>query len=251
MSVFNGLLVLHVAAGAVGLIALWVPLIGRKGSPRHKWWGRVFSTCLLATGAFAIGMSLCTLAAPFETHPKLDDIVLIRGLFGWMMLYLSTFTMALAWFGVQCVRNKRDHARHRNPLTLGLLAATVLTALACAGYGALHGEPLMIAIALLGITTAALNMRFILTPAPAPNEWLVQHMRALVGAGVSVYTAFFSFGAANLLPQVAFSPVLWAAPTIAGIAVIIYHQARIRGQVAGRRSAARVAVGAGPRLERS
>jgi hypothetical protein len=235
MWIFKAFLFVHVATGAVGLVALWPPLLGRKGNPLHKRAGRVFAYALLVTSACAVGMSLCTLYAPAETHPHIKDLGLIVGLFGWMMLYLSVFTMTLLWFGLACIRNRRDHAAHRNPLTLGLQAATLATALLCAFEGWRTGQPLMILISGLGLTAATLNTRFILTSRPPPNEWLVQHMRSFVGAGVSVYTAFFSFGAANLLPQIAFNPLLWAAPTVTGIAVILYQQRAIRAAPTGRR----------------
>ena len=235
MLLFNGLLAVHVVAGATGLVALWPPLLGRKGSDRHKQWGRVFAYCLLVTSFCAIGMSLCTLYAPLETHPKLTDIRMIRSLFGWMMLYLSVFTATLVWFGLQCIRNRQRHEAHRNVVTLGLQLATITAALLCAVQGWLAEQPLMILISGLGITAATLNTRFILMDNPPRNEWLIQHMRSFVGAGVSVYTAFFSFGAANLLPAVAFNPLLWAAPTIVGISVILFQQRAIRG-LAGRRS---------------
>ncbi|MFZ4807142.1 MAG: hypothetical protein ACOYLQ_07780 [Hyphomicrobiaceae bacterium] len=237
MWIFHVLLWMHVVTGAIGLVALWPPMLGRKGGAVHKRWGKVFAYCLLATSFFAIGMSLCTLAAPLETHPKLTDIRMIRGLFGYMMLYLATFTMALAWYGLACVRHKQDHRRHRNIVTLGFQGATALTAILCAVQGWLGDQPLMIGISSLGIVAATLNTLYIVSRDPPHNEWLVQHMRALVGAGVSIYTAFFSFGAANLLPAVAFNPVLWATPTLIGIGVIGYHQTRLRGQWPMRRPA--------------
>lgn len=231
MWTFDVFLVIHVVSGALGLVALWPPMLGRKGGEVHRRWGRVFAYTLLVTSACAVGMSLCTLYEPLQTHPKLTDDRMVRGLFGWMMLHLAVFTMSLAWFGLQCARHRNDTRRHRNPVTLGLQLATFLSALACAGYGALNGQPLMIGVSMLGLVTAVLNTRFIMSNEPERTEWLVQHLRALVGAGVSVYTAFFSFGAANLMPAIAFNPILWAAPTVLGVGVIGYHQLRVRGQL--------------------
>ena len=242
MAIFKVFLAVHVATGAIGLVALWVPLLGRKGSPLHKTWGRVFAYALLVTNVCAVGMSVLTLHAPAETHPHIADVVLIESLFGWMMLYLSLFTATLLWFGLECVRNRARHAAHRNATTLGLQLATFTSALLCAVMGWRAGQPLMILIAGLGVTASVLNARFILDPAPQPGEWLVQHMRSFVGAGVSVYTAFFSFGAANLLPAVAFNPLLWAAPTIAGISVILVQQRRLRAPRARRPAAGTAAA---------
>ncbi|MEM9057429.1 MAG: hypothetical protein AAGD86_08130 [Pseudomonadota bacterium] len=213
--------------GTVGLIAMWVPVVARKGTGRHKAWGKVFAYTMLATGAIAIGISLCTLHSPLETHPFSDDAPLVRGLFGYMMLYLATMTIMLAWYGLLCIRNKRQHLRNRNPLNFFLQFATFVTASNCAVHGFLLSQPLMVAISIVGLTASILNTRFILTDKPPVNEWLIQHTRGLVGAGISVYTAFLAFGAVNTLPAYAFNPVVWATPTVLGISLLLYHQRRI------------------------
>ncbi len=122
----------HIVFGAVGLVSFWPPVVGRKGSPMHRKWGKVFARCLLATGGFAIGISLCTLVDPLGTHPHLKDAVFVRSIFGVMMLYLATLTVNLAWYGLQCVANKRDHATNRRGLNFWLQPVLFVAALACA-----------------------------------------------------------------------------------------------------------------------
>ena len=97
---FEILVAAHIVTGSVGLISMWVPVIGKKGARNHKRWGKVFSYALLATGTIAIGISLCTLSAPLETHPFSDDEPLVIGIFGWMMMYLATLTIMLAWYAL-------------------------------------------------------------------------------------------------------------------------------------------------------
>jgi len=46
----------------------------------------------------------------------------------------------------------------------------------------------------------------------------------IVGAGISVYTAFVAFGAVRFIPELALQPGLWAVPLIVGLTLIIYHQ---------------------------
>ena len=224
---FEIFVAMHIATGTVGLIAMWVPVVGKKGSQTHRKWGKVFAYTMLATGTIAIGISLCTLHSPLETHPFWDDAEQIRGVFGWMMLYLATMTIMLAWYGLLCIRNKRHHERNRNPVNLALQFVTFLLALNCAIRGYALEQPLMIGIAVVGLAAAILNTRFILTKSPPLNEWLIQHTRGLVGAGISVYTAFLAFGAVNLLPAYALNPYVWAMPTVLGVSLLLYHQAKI------------------------
>ncbi len=224
---FEILVAMHIVTGSVGLISMWVPIVGKKGSATHRKWGKVFAYTMLATGTIAIGISLCTLHSPLETHPFWDDAGQIRGIFGWMMLYLAAMTIMLAWYGLLCIRNRRHHERNRNALNLVLQLVTFLLALNCAIRGYLLGQPLMIGIAVVGLAAAVLNTHFIFTTRPPLNEWLIQHTRGLVGAGISVYTAFLAFGAVNLLPAYAFNPFVWAMPTVLGVSLLLYHQVRI------------------------
>ena len=52
-------------------------------------------------------------------------------------------------------------------------------------------------------------------------------IKALIGAGISVYTAFLAFGAVRLAPQLALNPVLWAIPLTVGLSLILYFWSRM------------------------
>ena len=224
---FNVLVGLHIISGTVGLVTMWVPVVGKKGSKTHKRWGRVFAQALLITGILAIGISLVTLRYPLETHPFATDAALVQGIFGWMMLYLATLTIMLSRYGLWCIQNRRNHKANKHFLNLALQAATFVTAANCAWHGYLINQPLMIGISVIGLLAAVLNTRFILQRDPPMNEWLIQHTRGLVGAGISVYTAFLAFGAVNLMPHLAFHPVLWSTPCTLGVALLLYHQFKV------------------------
>ncbi|MFK7859832.1 MAG: hypothetical protein AB8B64_13475 [Granulosicoccus sp.] len=237
---FDILVIMHVVSGTIGLVTMWVPVVGKKGGTAHKRWGRVFARALLVTGILAIGISLVTLRYPLATHPFSDDAEMIRGMFGWMMLYLATLTIMLSRYGMWCIQNRRDHKSNRHPLNLSLQGATFVTAANCAWQGYLINQPLMIGISIIGLLSSVLNTRFIFQTKPPLNEWLIQHTRGLVGAGISVYTAFFAFGAVNLMPQLAFNPILWSTPCTLGIGLLVYHQIRImlqRRQIANKQRA--------------
>ncbi|MFK8051446.1 MAG: hypothetical protein AB8F65_00620 [Woeseiaceae bacterium] len=228
VTLFHYLVTAHIVTGTVGLLTLWIPILSRKGGRLHRYWGKIFAYALLATGCIAIGISVCTLISPLETHPSLGDLFdntrVIRAVFGWMMLYLAVMTINLSWYGLACIKNRNSHARNRHPVILLGQLLTFVTAANCFWQGVAVAQPLLPGIAIVGLAAAILNTRFILTRKPLPQEWLVQHSRGLVGAGISVYTAFLAFGAVNLLPKAAFNPVLWATPTTIGVTYLLYHQ---------------------------
>jgi len=230
LHLFHALVALHILTGTTGAVAFWVPVLGRKGGETHKRWGRLFTRCLLATGVLALGMSLLTLIDPIGTHPHLEgrfDAAFIRDIFGWMMLHTAVLTINLAWYGWLAVRHKRDHAANRTPLNMALQWLLLAAALNCAAQGWHDGQVLMLAISLVGVATFATNMHFLRRERPGPLDWLKEHIKALVGAGISVYTAFLAFGSVRVLPELALHPAMWAVPLVTGVSIIIYQQRRI------------------------
>jgi hypothetical protein len=228
MTLFKILIGAHILFGAIGLIAFWVPVVARKGGDAHRKAGKVFAISMLLTGTIATGMSTLTILWPVETHPHLtQDPEWIRAIFGWTMLCLAALTVNLAWYGWLCVCNQRHHERNRawHNVTLQVL---LLAAAVAVGYeGLATQQPLMYGVTALGIATVATNLRFMLDRSPPANLWLKEHVKAIVGAGISVYTAFLAFGAVRTFPALALNPLLWAVPLIVGLSLILVHQRRI------------------------
>ena len=242
---FHTLVAAHIATGATGAIAFWVPVVGRKGGEQHRKWGRVFTWALLATGGFATCMSLLSIADPVGTHPHLVDrfeTAWIRGMFGWMMLHTAILTINLTWYGWLCVRNRSDHAKNRTRLNIWLQWLVIAAAINCAVQGWLIGEKLMMLIAIVGVATGWTNLHFLNKPAIRRADWLKEHVKALVGAGISVYTAFMAFGSVRVFPELALNPVMWGIPLSVGLAIIIWHRFAI--DRAARRGRARVEAAA-------
>ncbi len=225
---FHVFVAIHIATGAVGLVTFWVPVIGRKGAKPHRRYGDVFARCILIAGIAALCMSLCTLAAPLDTHPRFTDATLVRGIFGWMMLYLSVLTISLVWHGTRVVMNKNNHRANRATFPVALQIAAILTALTCEIIGLITNQPLMMGIPLVGVASGLTNLRFIYNDAPTRLAYVKEHLKSSVGAGISVYTAFMTFGLARLLPSQAFNPTLWAIPIVIGISIISWHTWRLR-----------------------
>jgi hypothetical protein len=229
-TLFEWLVGLHIATGTVGLFVLWIPIAGKKGGELHRRAGTLFVQSMIATGFTAIAISITTLSDPTGTHPHLAthnvfaDPQAIINIFGWMMLYLATLTVNLAWQGWLCMRNGLDHRRNR--VWHNLLSQVLLTVVSanCFVRGIFAAEPMMMGISMVGFATVATNLWFIYKPSPLPTDRIKEHIKCLLGAGISVYTAFFAFGAVRLIPELALQPGLWAIPLIVGLTLIIYHQ---------------------------
>ena len=213
-TLFEWLVGLHIATGTVGLIVVWIPIAGKKGGALHRRAGTLFVQSMIATGTHP----------HLATHTIFADPQAITNIFGWMMLYLATLTVNLAWQGWLSMRNGRDHLRNR--VWHNLLSQVLLTVVStnCFVRGVMAAEPMMMGISMVGFATVATNLWFIYKPQPLPTDRIKEHIKCLVGAGISVYTAFFAFGAVRFIPELALQPGLWAVPLIVGLALIIFHQ---------------------------
>jgi hypothetical protein len=251
MKLFDVFLVAHVIAGAIGVVAFWAPVLSRKGGRLHRKGGTVFYWCMLIAGGSAVGMSTLTLVATPELHHGFADKAFVRGIFGWMMLYLAILTISLAWHGMAVVANKANHAANRRGIDVPLQVVTLVAALNCALQGVLIGQVLMVGMSLIGIASAVTNLAYAYGPAPTHREMQKEHLKALVGAGISVYTAFSAFGSVRLAPWLALNPILWSIPLVIGLGIILTHWWRLSKPPGGGAPRLIDVVGLGGRARRS
>ncbi len=240
MALFEALVALHVATGAVGLTAFWGPIVTRKGATKHRRWGRATCYGFLGAGALAIAMALLSLYGPDHRHPEVTDRALYEGLFGWMMLYLGVLTIGFVDYGLAVVRHSRDRRALRSARYQAMIAAVVISGTWCGIYGFRVGHPLMMLVAFIGIVAMLIQQRYIWRKDdPLRTTYVGEHFRALIGMGISAYTAFLSVGLIRLIPEHVFNPLIWAGPSIIGVSLILYFT------VKGKRTA--TGTSSGPR----
>ena len=222
MHLFEALIVLHVIAGTIGLIAFWVPIVTRKGAVKHRKWGRIACYGFIGAGALAVAMAMLSLYAPEGRHPTIIDRRVFEGLFVWMMLFLGLLTIGFADYGLSVVKHSRDRTPLRRPRFQMVMASVIGSALWCGYFGVQIGNVLMIAVAALGVIAMSLQQIFIWRSAPpSPQAYIGEHFRALIGMGISAYTAFMAVGLIRLVPEEVFNPMIWAGPSIVGVSLIL------------------------------
>lgn len=241
MSLFEALVVFHIITGATGLVAFWGPIVTRKGAKRHRQWGKIACYGFLGAGGLAIAMALVSLYGPEERIPSITDRELFVGLFGWMMLYLGCLTIGFVDYGLAVVRHARNHAALRALRYQSVIAAVVISGAWCGWFGWKVGHPLMMIVAWIGIVAMVMQQRFIWLSHPPRTMYVGEHFRALIGMGISAYTAFLSVGLVRAFPEHVFNPLIWAGPSSIGVGLIIYFTIKDKSP---RRSAS---PGSGPR----
>ena len=241
MTLFHALVLLHVATGAVGLTAFWGPIVTRKGAANHRKWGRAACYGFLGAGSLAIAMAFLSLYGSEYRHPEITDRALFDGLFGWMMLYLGTLTIGFVDYGLAVVKHSRNRRALRSLRYQAAIAAVIVTGAWCGWFGWHVGHPLMVLVAFIGITAMLIQQRYIWRENDPPRGTYVgEHFRALIGMGISAYTAFLSVGLIRLVPEHVFNPAIWAGPSVIGVSLILYFT------VKGKKTAGPKASGARP-----
>jgi hypothetical protein len=228
MALFEALVVVHVITGATGLAAFWGPIVTRKGAKRHRQWGRVACYGFVGAGVLAICMALLSLYGPEERIPSITDRTLFAGLFGWMMLYLGFLTIGFVDYGLAVVRHARDHTALRRARYQMVIAAVMISGAWCGWFGWQVGHPLMMIVAGIGLVAMALQQRFIWSATHPRTTYIGEHFRALIGMGISAYTAFLSVGLVRAFPEHVFNPLIWAGPSTIGVGLILYFTVKAK-----------------------
>ena len=222
----SSLLIVHVGAGIVALASFWGAVATAKGSAGHRRWGSMFTLSIYSACFQALVMGMLSVIWPLAMHTQLTDAALYRGLLGWMMIYLALLTLSMTRYGLQMVANRRRHDANRHWSMIALQLAVLVAGVNCFVQGIVLRQPLMVIVALLGFGTTATYLRYIFAPTRGPADYIPEHLKAMVATGIAAYTAFLSVGLIELLPHLAFNPIIWAVPSVVGMGLIIHFLRR-------------------------
>lgn len=234
----------HVAFGAIGLIAFWVPIFAKKGAVNHVRFGKVFVwSAYVVLGAAALALLIRTYGLLAEGTGPADQPML----FAFMVFlgYLTFVTFVIVRYGMQVLRHKGNPAELRTGLTITLAWASVAASVGIILYAILLSPPnkiLLFALSPIGIGSGVGQLRYIGGPISGDGQsrraWLYEHLGAMLAAGIAFHTAFAVFGSTRLFDigltgWIAIIP--WIAPTIIGIPAITLwtrHYQRKYGELA-------------------
>ncbi len=196
----------HAGLGTLALATFWTAGMSRKGSPTHRFAGKVYLLAMAGLLLAAVPLT-ATLAA---RNPVA----------GGFLAYLIIITVTSVWTSWRAVKDKRDWARFTGPVYRALMAANLLSGLAIAYVGLFvtnQMQVIFVAFSSIGIITAVNMWRFSRRE-PGDARWpLRQHLGAMLGNGIATHIAFLSIGLPKLLPFLAGSSLLnlaWLGPLV-------------------------------------
>lgn len=201
----------HIAAGALALLVLLVPIVTKKGGRAHVVVGRVY----------AIAMGVVALTAWPITAARLTDDAKGNDYNALFLAYVALLAGNTTIVGVRALRTKKRKAP--SPIDAIPSAALILAGVGAVVVGARGGGPLFYVFGGLGAFLGAGQVRFWLKVPASPRESIYAHIGAVGASGIATVTAFLVVNASNL--GLGESPLLvWISPGIVGAALIVYAQ---------------------------
>lgn len=203
------LILVHAALGGVALVAGTLSLLTTKGSYWHRTSGSVFYYALLAS----VILSLAVALTPSHYNPFLFQI----GLFS--IYFLVQGKRSLLY-------RRADHRFHYDRLLHGLFCALGIAMVVWAFTVPQGIHPVSLVFGLFAIATSVSALRALQTEEQIRQEWLLWHIRGMVGGYIAATTAFLVVN--QWLPGIS----NWFVPGIVGGSIIAWHAHRVRSRAA-------------------
>ncbi len=215
MSWYTNTAAIHGMIGTLALVTFWTAGLSKKGSPVHKFTGKIY---LLAMTGIVLS------AMPLAISMLINNNTITGAFFAYLVIITSTSV----WLSWRAIRDKQNWQRFTGPIYKTFIVLNLLSGLGIAVLGLFYAKNAQLIISsfsLIGIFSAVSMYRFQKTPPSDPRWWLGQHLNSMIGNGVATHIAFLSIGLPKILPMLA-GPVLqnaaWIGPLTLSIFVGMY-----------------------------
>lgn len=218
---------LHMLAGGIALFSFWLPVWARKGGNLHKRWGSVYASSMYAVAASALVACAIRLLSPLSllpdeaSSPTFDVAEFIQHsrVMGLFLGLLALLVFANVKHGVAAIRVRDNRAQLRTPVHLLSIFALLAIGLIGLYTGLAHHSLLLKIFSPLAILNSVTMLRYLFKSTLQKNEWWIEHLNNLLGAGIATHTAVVVVGSAKIIAQLipANLQVLpWTLPGVVG-----------------------------------
>ena len=221
------LLYAHVAAGAVALVAFWIPALSKKGGSLHRKAGRVYVR----------GMSIV-----LATSLPLSIAAFVRGnwVAGTFLLYLFVITGSALYTGLRALKSKAGPQHYITPMYVATTWAMIVGGVVVLIVGIATQTWLLAGFSLIGLTVGPSALAFMRKPPTDRQFWWYEHLGGMIGTGIAAPVAFLNFGAQRLIGGFdlgSWGMLVWFAPVVIGLVASNRVEAHYRAKfAAGRRA---------------
>ncbi|MCO7224088.1 hypothetical protein [Pleionea sp. CnH1-48] len=219
---------LHVSVGCFALIVFWLPLFAKKGSKPHLRYGRWFANSMFIIAVSGVLLTTLALMDPIGVRTPERNLSfeaatrMAEGYreFSWFLLMLSVLVFNSTYHSIQVLRAKANRQLMRNWKHLSLIIGLFLLSIVTAIIGTLEGMLLLQVFAGLSLANSIGMAHYIYKAEIKQREWILAHMRGIVGSGIGAYTAFFAFGGRQLFAELLTGNLMvipWILPAVIGV----------------------------------
>ncbi|MFD2999694.1 hypothetical protein ACFS7Z_04940 [Pontibacter toksunensis] len=226
-ALFKTLLILHIAAGTLALVAGPLSMINKKGGKQHSRTGKLFFYAMMLVSGTAISMAV------LPAHHSL------------FLLIIGVFSAYLVSSGYRVLYLKGLARGQKAPLLDWVISLTMAAFAAFFIYLGLSGilsgsgsssSTVSVVFGSIALALAAKDVRKY-TKAPADkNFWLYDHITRMIAGNIAAFTAFLVVNNTLLPPLVA-----WLGPTVIGTAIISFFITKYK-QKARRKATAETVI---------
>ncbi|MCF6437268.1 MULTISPECIES: hypothetical protein [Pseudoalteromonas] len=222
----------HIILGSFALLLFWVPVIAKKGSSLHNRFGRYYNWAMYGTSILGVLACILVLVEPLSAKPK--DFANIQQqvqyiqqsrIFALFLLMLSLLVLASIYHGERVLKAKGNPDLLRTPMHLSLLALLLIVATLSLFMGIKFSQTLLMVFAGVSLVVGTKMLRYVLQSSIAPRAWVIEHMGAMLGSGIGVYTAFSAVGGRHVFSYILGEQAIflsWIMPSVIGIVAIAW-----------------------------
>ncbi|WP_212926906.1 DUF2306 domain-containing protein [Oceanobacillus sp. J11TS1] len=212
---FSFFIFIHIIAGFIALITLWMPLFFRKGGTYHRITGWIFTYSMFIISATSIYLSLYRISLD-------ESQTTAQFSFSIFLIFIAILSFSTATYGLRVLQFKKHAGKHRHALDWFIPILLFTSATVMSIYGFLLGDPLLSWFPMIGIFLSISYMLYWWRNPRFKNNWLIEHLTGMLSCGISTVTAFVVFGAPRIFGLNESAILLWFAPTIILVPLIIY-----------------------------
>ncbi|WP_105169906.1 hypothetical protein [Pseudoalteromonas sp. T1lg23B] len=220
----------HIILGSLALVLFWVPIMTNKGSHMHNRFGRYYNLAMYGTSFLGVLACILVLADPLSAKPRdFADIqqqvnyIQQSRIFALFLLMLSLLVLASIYHGERVLKVKGNTNLLRTPLHLSLLILLLVVAALSLLMGIQFSQTLLVVFAGVSLLVGTKMLRYIVQSEVAPRAWVIEHMGAMLGSGIGVYTAFSAVGGRHVFSYILGEQAVflsWIMPSVIGVVAI-------------------------------
>ena len=240
-SIHQFLVSLHIIFGALALVIFWIPVFNKKGSSAHIKIGRFYEYSMYVICLSGIVTTTMALFDPIGiyysdrdfTPEREQEVITYTRNTALFLMMLSFLVLTSVRHGILAVKSKAERAELRHWTHISLIIVLGLLGFSVMFIGVNQMNWLLIIFSGLSCVSAFNLLTYSFKKELKKREWIIEHLGAMSGSGIGVYTAFSAFGGRKMLMAILpeqYLMISWLLPAVIGTIMITIATKKFKKQ---------------------